>query len=125
MNDTGNHIQSLGTWDTDGASNCLYSTATGCNITISVDVDPCNTTKSLVSDNIYYLCSNGQTIMERLQALSSVIPSDDAVAIYVKSLSCMFGLYDHTDADAIAASNGWSIMYYADFQSNSIYKNYS
>ena len=123
MNEKGNRIQSLGTWNIGGTGNCLYSTAAGCNVTISDDINTCNATKSLAVNLTYHLCLDGRTVQQALQALASaVVSSSDAAAIYVKSVSCMFGIYDHTDSDGTAASNGWSIMYYADFQSNSTYR---
>ena len=42
--------------------------------------------------------------------------------LIVKSDHCEFAVYDHADSDGAAASNGWTIMYYEDFQDQSIYK---
>ena len=36
--------------------------------------------------------------------------------------ACEFAIYNHADTDNAASSNEWEIMYYADFQDTSPYK---
>ena len=49
-------------------------------------------------------------------------PTDDTPSPISNDTECEFGLYNYADLDNAASSNGWTIMYYADFQDGSIYK---